>query len=77
MIQIIKRKCCGKIFAACCEPSCYTDNDWLKDLKKYVNRGDKVEMIPDNSGLKFEKCICNDITKIVAPNLFSELSNSR
>lgn len=57
MIQIVKRKCCGSVFAACVEPDCYTDNDWLKNLKEYVNRGDKVEMI-ENGSLHFSKCEC-------------------
>jgi hypothetical protein len=52
MIQIVKRKCCGSVFAACVEPDCYTDKDWLKNLKEYVNRGDKVEMI-ESGTLKF------------------------
>lgn len=58
MIQVIKYKCCGNIFAACCEPDCYTDKDWLKDLKKYVEKGHKVEMIPSGQGLQFKKCEC-------------------
>lgn len=44
MIQTIKYKCCGKIFAACREPECYTDADWLKNLKQYVQKGHTVEM---------------------------------
>lgn len=58
MIQIIKYKCCGKAFAACREPECYTDDDWLKELKKYVTRGDKVEMVENGSGINLEKCQC-------------------
>jgi hypothetical protein len=57
MIQIVKYKCCGAIFAACVEPDCYTEKDWLANLKKYVNRGDKVEMIKSGT-LKFGKCEC-------------------
>ena len=60
MIQIIKYKCCGKIFAACCEPECYIDKDWLSNLKKYVLRGDKVELVESGSW-KFEKCDCQNI----------------
>lgn len=77
MIQILKYKCCGKIFAACCEPDCYTDKDWLKNLKIYVNRGDKVEMIENGSGFKFGKCECKELPKIEEPNLFSALTNDR
>lgn len=62
MIQIIKYKCCEVPFAACCEPDCYTDSDWLKSLKKYVNRGDKVEMV-ESGTWKLGKCKCNETTK--------------
>jgi len=48
---------CGKTFAACCEPHCYTDNEWLKDLKKYVNEGCSVIMI-EHENVKLERCIC-------------------
>lgn len=71
MIQVIKYKCCGNIFAACCEPDCYTDTDWLKDLRKYVKRGDKVEMIPRGNGLQFKKCECNKKANTQQLNLFS------
>lgn len=58
MIQVVKFKCCGKIFSACAEPYCYTDNDYVKDLKKYVNQGHKVEMVENGTGIRFEKCEC-------------------
>ncbi|OBW43523.1 hypothetical protein AB670_00053 [Chryseobacterium sp. MOF25P] len=63
MIQVIKYKCCGNIFAACCEPECYTDMDWLKELKKYVERGNKVEMIPNGGVLQFKRCECEKESK--------------
>lgn len=63
MIQVIKYKCCGNIFAACCEPDCYTDTNWLKDLKNYVESGDKVEMIPSGEGLQFKRCECKKQSK--------------
>jgi len=76
MIQVIKYKCCGKVFAACCEPDCYTDKDWLKSLKKYVERGDNIEMV-ENGTWKFEKCECEkeeekeeEKTVLQQPNLF-------
>lgn len=59
MIQVIKYKCCGKVFAACVEPDCYTDQDWTSSLRKYVLRGDKVEMVK-RGNLKFEKCECDN-----------------
>lgn len=58
-IQAVKYKCCGKIFAVCCEPECYTDKKWLKNLKEYVEAGDVVEMIERGSDLKLELCECN------------------
>jgi len=70
MIQVIKYKCCGKIFAACTEPECYTEKDWLRDLRKYVLRGDTVEMIEAGT-LKFEKCTCKEIPKVEELNLFN------
>lgn len=74
MIQIVKTKCCGSVFAACIEPDCYTDKDWLKNLKKYVNRGDKVEMV-ENGTFKFGgKCNCNDVVKTEQLNLFNSIS---
>ena len=57
MIQIIKYKCCSKIFAACHDPHCYTDRDWIKNLRKYVLDGHKAEMI-ESGKIKFEKCDC-------------------
>ena len=57
MVQVIKYKCCGKVFAACIEPECYTDKEWLRELRKYVLSGDKVEMVK-SGGWKFEKCVC-------------------
>ncbi len=64
MIQIVKHKKCGGFFAACLEPHCYTDKDWLKSLKEYVNRGDTVEMI-QNGTLKLQKnCECFDYQKV-------------
>lgn len=67
MIQVIKYKCCGNIFAACREPDCYTDKEWLKDLKKYVERGCKVEMIQSGEGLKFKRCNCSKEIKDKEP----------
>jgi hypothetical protein len=66
MIQAIKYKCCDKHFAACIVPECYTDKDWLKDLRKYVLAGHEVEMV-ENGNLKFGDCKCKD-----KDNLFTE-----
>jgi len=67
MIQVIKYKCCGRIFAACKEPECYIDKDWLKDLRQYVKEGCKVEMITGD--WQFGKCDCK---KPNEPNLFNQ-----
>jgi len=72
MIQTIKYKCCGKIFAACREPECYTDADWLKNLKQYVQKGHTVEM-RESGDVKFGNCECKEEPKPEEPNLFSQL----
>ncbi len=48
---------CGACFAACVEPMCYTDKDWLKSLRKYVKEGAKVEVIPC-ADFRLEQCTC-------------------
>lgn len=70
MIQVIKYKCCGQVFAACCEPECYTEKDWLKDIRKYTLRGDKVEM-RESGNVKFGKCECSKIKIPERLDLFS------
>lgn len=56
LIQVIKCKC-GKTFAACCEPECYTDKDWQKDVRNYVKKGCTVEM-REAGQWNFERCTC-------------------
>ena len=70
MIQTIKYKCCGKTFAACQEPYCYEDEDWLKNLKRYVSRGDTVQMIEDGQGVQLQKCTCHEEKKSPQLSLF-------
>ncbi|WP_294288523.1 hypothetical protein [uncultured Chryseobacterium sp.] len=70
MIQIIKYKCCGNAFAACHEPDCYTDKDWLKSLRKYVSQGATVEMIQPGQ-LQFKKCECKKQPASEEINLFN------
>jgi len=55
-IQVITCKC-GAQFAACAVPECYTENDWLKSLRKYVQQGCSVDII-DSGTLTLEKCKC-------------------
>ena len=73
MIQVIKYKCCGQIFAACCEPECYTEKDWLKDMRKYALRGDKVEMM-ESGNVKFGKCACANAETSKNLDLFSAVA---
>lgn len=60
-VQVVKYACCDKVFAACAQPECYTDKDWLKNLKQYIKRGDKVDLA-ENGTWKFEKCECKKST---------------
>lgn len=57
MIQVIRYKCCDKIFAACSEPDCYTNRQWLKNLRKDVLEGHRVQML-ESRDVKLEKCEC-------------------
>lgn len=56
-VQIIKYKCCNKIFAACRLPECYEDKDWLRNLRKYALRGDIIEIV-ESKDMHFGKCEC-------------------
>jgi hypothetical protein len=52
---------CGALFAACLEPECYTDKEWLKDLSKYVKKGCTVDMInTENVGINWGECTCKE-----------------
>ncbi len=42
MIQVIRYKCCNKIYAAAVEPHCYTDKEWMNDVRKSALDGDKI-----------------------------------
>lgn len=70
MVQVIKCRH-GKIFAACWEPECYVDKDWLKELAKYIKGGCTVEMRNCEEWKFDEKCDCN---KKVAPKKTSQLT---
>ncbi len=59
MVQIIRCKC-GSVFAACHEPECYTDDDWIADLKAYVLQGSTVGLVK-GTDFKFENCICSKL----------------
>ena len=60
MIQTIKYKCCGQIFAACMEPECYIDKDWIKNMRDYAIIGHKIEMM-ESGTVKFGTCKCSAV----------------
>ena len=66
--QVIKCKC-GATFSGCIEPYCYTDTDYLKELKKYVQEGCTVEMV-EASEFKFQRCTCPKKEVKEQPELF-------
>ena len=68
-IQVLKCKC-GAKYAACVEPDCYVDSDWLKDLGKCLKEGGTVEM-SESETFRFEQCKCNEQSVSDEPNLFS------
>jgi hypothetical protein len=57
-VQVVACKC-GEIFAACWEPMCYEDKDWLKNLRKYSKRGCGVSLV-DSTMFRFGKCTCSN-----------------
>lgn len=56
-IQIIICKCGAKI-SGCTEPECYTNDEYLKDLKKYIEQGCTVDMVGEND-FRFQSCKCD------------------
>ena len=68
-IQVLICKC-GAKYAACCEPDCYNDVDWLKDLGICLKDGGQIEM-EDSEKFRFQKCTCNEQIVSDEPNLFS------
>lgn len=61
-VQVLKWKCCGKIYGACVEPHCYKSKDWLKDVKLAVKDGDGIEIVSlAEAKLGTCKCKSNDI----------------
>lgn len=64
MIQIVKYKCCGNVFAALRDPEKNANTEWIENLKKYIERGDIVEMIDprDFKPLKFASCECKTVS---------------
>jgi len=62
MVQVTKCKC-GKIFAACREPECYTDADYQRQVRKDIKSGCTVEMV-ESGTWSFEKCTCTDMKPV-------------
>ena len=58
MIQVIKCKC-GRIFASCQEPECWTDEEWQQDVRENVIKGNSIEMVKQGEW-KFESCVCGN-----------------
>jgi len=54
--QIVICKC-GQTIAACKQPHCYTDNDWLKDLRNFIKQGCKVDLI-ETERVNLQNCKC-------------------
>lgn len=55
-VRVIRCKC-GNPFAFCCEPECYTDKDWQKDVRHYVRAGCTVDTV-EAGEVKVSKCPC-------------------
>jgi hypothetical protein len=56
--QIVRCPKCKSVFAGCLDPYCYTDKDWLKNIRLYLKQGYEIDLIESKS-LHFEKCKCN------------------
>lgn len=69
-IQVIRYKCCGKIFAGCREPECYMSVEFQRELRKHAKRGDIIEFV-EAGECKFGKCECKPVKKIKQPELFA------
>ena len=55
-VQAIRCKC-GNIFAGCRLPECYTEVDWMKEVRVEVKRGCTIEIV-DAQSFSFEHCTC-------------------
>jgi len=75
MVQTIKCKC-GSVFAACTEPECYTEKDWMDNLRDYVLDGCTVELV-DRNDFKFEQCKCVMEEEVVDSVEFSDPNQTK
>lgn len=58
-VQVLRWKCCNKIYAVAVEPHCYTNKQWLKEVKQAVKDGDLIEMLSLEESRNMEICNCN------------------
>jgi len=54
--QVIQCKC-GSNIAACLVPMCYTDKDWMKEIRSYSKQGYTIGGL-SNKEYSFERCKC-------------------
>lgn len=57
-IQVLKCKC-GAKYAACVDPDCYEDTEWLKGLGECLKNGGSVEM-ESAEEFRLTSCTCED-----------------
>lgn len=55
--QVIRHKCCGKIYAACRVPECYSEASWHKDMRTAIKKGDIVDTL---DSFEFGRCTCKE-----------------
>lgn len=48
----------GKVFAACRVPECYTDAEWMKELRNYVSKKGCTVSVVDTGSFSFDSCEC-------------------
>lgn len=72
MVQCINCPC-GKTFAASCEPYCYQDADWQKDMRNYIKKGCTVTMV-EKGKWTLDSCTCPNMKPVQANqiSIFSE-----
>jgi hypothetical protein len=75
MIQGRRHGCCNRIFAGCHEPHCYTSKSWLRDQRKDVLAGHRIEMI-DSKDFKMEECTCENKLELFEPNNYDTMKNT-
>lgn len=48
---------CGSTIAACLEPECYLEKDWMRDVRMYAKKGYAIE-VRECGNIRMEKCTC-------------------